>query len=195
MMPMAPDMPNAARVLESNMAATDKFLGSEFGTQQQRVLKANLTVDWIRGRSLGAIVRQRVEYRLSRGARSVPAEIRSVLSLIEENARYAVPKYLACYADVVASWLRKIGRMDLFEEISDVQDLLEAGVSERSMLALIGLGLSRTSAVGLSQLLPRADLSLAEVLDWIEGRDLSPYGLSPVIQREVDAAIAVSMFA
>ena len=195
MMPMAPDMPNAARVLESNMAATDMFLGSEFGTQQQRVLKANLTVDWIRGRSLGAIVRQRVEYRLSRGARSVPAEIRSVLSLIEENARYAVPKYLACYADVVASWLRKIGRMDLFEEIGDVQDLLEAGVSERSMLALIGLGLSRTSAVGLSQLLPRADLSLAEVLDWIEGRDLSPYGLSPVIQREVDAAIAVSMFA
>jgi hypothetical protein len=195
LMPMTPDMPNALEVLSDNLLIIDEHLGGTFGNQNERNLKAKITIDWMRGRPLGRIIRERIDYLSSQKRLfKVPAEIRSVIGMINKNARYLIPKYLSCYSDCVAHWFIMIGRDDLAGEVTDIQDMLESGVAERTMIALIGLGLSRTSAVELATHIPDTELSIDAVIKWLHGRSLEVYGISPVIIREVERALASTEF-
>ncbi|MCX6925205.1 MAG: DEAD/DEAH box helicase [Verrucomicrobia bacterium] len=194
LMPMTPDMPDALEVLSDNLLMIDEHLGGVFGNQAQRNLKAKITIDWMRGLPLGRIIRERIDYLLSQRRIKVPAEIRSVIRLINENPRYLIPKYLSCYSDCVAHWFTLIGRDDLADEVTDIQDMLESGVAERTMIALIGLGLSRTAAVELAGHIPKTELSIDGVITWLRERSLEVYGISPVIIREVERALASTEF-
>ena len=199
MMPMTLDMPNPQTVLRDNLLVIDEHLGSTFGTEKQRNFIARITIDWIRGLPLGRIIKERIDFLLSRKKKSgkkirVPAEIRSVIQIINENARYKIPKYLSCYSDCVSYWCKLIGREDLSNEIADMQDLLETGVSERTMIALISLGLSRTAAVELAHNIPDTQLSVSEVINWLTNRNLEAYSISPVIIKEVERALEATDF-
>lgn len=195
LMPMTPDMPNALEVLSDNLRMIDEHLGGAFGNQLQRNLKAKITIGWMRGLPLGRIIRERIDYLSSqRRIFKVPTEIRSVIRMINKNARYLIPKYLSCYSDCVANWFTLIGRDDLADEVTDIQDMLESGVAERTMIALIGLGLSRTAAVELASHIPETELSIDGVITWLRGRSLEVYGMSPVIIREVKRALASTEF-
>jgi len=72
--------------------------------------------------------------------------------------------------------------------------MLESGVTERTMIALIGLGLSRTAAVELAGGIPNTELSVEEVITWLRGRPLEVYGISPVIIREVKRVLETTDF-
>jgi hypothetical protein len=185
-MPMSPDMPDALRVLSYNLRIADEYLGADFGNQKQCNLKAKITIDWIRGLPLGRIIGERIEYLSSvKNNIKIPAEIRAIMELINRNTRYLIPKYLSCYSDCVSLWYKEIGRDDLVSEVTDIQDMLETGVAERTMIALVGLGLSRTAAVELSNRIPDTQMSIDRVISWLRGRPLEAYGISPVIIREV----------
>ncbi|NVM22139.1 MAG: DEAD/DEAH box helicase [Desulfobacterales bacterium] len=195
LMPMSPDMHMAQSVLSSNLELCDRFLGSDFGNQVQRNLKSMVTVAWIRGQPLGRIIRQRLDWlRDNRQRVRVPTEIRNLISLINVNARYLVPKYLACYSACVSWWYHRIGMVDLEQEISDLQDMFEAGVAERTMLALVGLGLSRTAAVAVASKIADSGMSVQKVVQWLRMRNLEAYDLSAVIIREVHRALETTDF-
>jgi len=194
LMPMSPDMPYAQQVLSNNLRLIDEHLGGEFGTEPQRNLKARITIDWIRGRPLGWIIRERITFLSSRKNIKIPTEIRAVIELINQNARYLIPKYLSCYSDCVAHWFDAINRKDLAREVNDIQDMLETGVAERTMLALIGLGLSRTAAVEIASHITNTELSVDGVITWLLGRPLEVYGISPVIIREVERVLQATCF-
>ncbi len=193
-MTMSPDMPNALQVLSNNLRLIDEHLGGDFGSLPQRNLKAKITIDWIRGLPLGRIINERITFLSSKKDIKVPTEIRAVIELINQNARYLIPKYLSCYSDCVAHWFTTIGRKDLASEINDIQDMLESGVTERTMIALIGLGLSRTAAIEIAARIPNTELSVEEVITWLRGRPLGAYGISPVIIREVSRVMEATDF-
>lgn len=195
MMPMAPDMPNARDVLSSNLAIIDMHLGGGFGTDRQRNFKSRVTIDWIRGLPLGRIINNRLDYlRSVNKLKSIPLEIRCLIEIINKNARYLVPKYLSCYSDCVRLWYISIGRDDLVLEVSDLQDMLEAGVSNRTTIALVGLGLSRFSAIEIANHIANSELNISEVIGWLQGRSLEIYGISPVVIREVQKALRSTNF-
>ena len=190
LLPMSPEMEAAPAVLANNMELCDRFLGSNFGNATQRNYKANLTAQWIRGVPLAKIIRSRIEYlRKSGRTFRVPTEIRSIIGLINENARYFVPKYLACYSDCVSQWFASNNREDLIEEVRNISDLLETGVSERTTLTLVGLGLSRTAAVAVASKIPASDLGVDAAVDWLRRRDLDALDLSSVIIGEIAKAL------
>lgn len=190
LMPMSLDIDEPQSVLSSNLDLCDRFLGSNFGAEKQRNFKSMVTVSWIRGQPLGQIIKQRLDWLSNNGRQfRIPTVIRELVKLINDNARYLVPKYLACYSTCVSWWYHQIGRFDLEREVSDLQDLFEAGVAERTMLALVGLGLSRTAAVDISSKIPNSEMSVYEVVQWLRKRNLESYDLSPVVIREVDRAL------
>lgn len=189
-LPMAPHMRTAWNVLSENLRVCDDYLGSQFGSQAQRNLKASIAVDWIRGVPLGRIIDRRVQYVQGRNPKkAAPTIIREVMNLINEEARFKIPKYLGCYTDCVRQWLVECGRNDLLGELEDVQDYLETGTAGKTTLALVGLGLTRTAAVEVEQHIPASDWTTTQVVEWLTDRDLEPYGLSPVILREVAEAL------
>lgn len=69
--------------------------------------------------------------------------IRRTMELVEQIARFRTPKYFSAYMDVLHAHLRAIGRLDLIEDELDIGTQLEFGVSSRTLLSLMELGLSR----------------------------------------------------
>ncbi|MEI9974859.1 MAG: hypothetical protein WDO73_24095 [Ignavibacteriota bacterium] len=67
--------------------------------------------------------------------------------------------------------------------------LLEFGVSQQTQLALIGLGLSRTSAIALSEIIAADDLTAEKIMEWL--RDNSSLwresDMPALVKKEVEA--------
>jgi hypothetical protein len=155
-------------------------------------LHALIVVQWLKGYSLATMIRRNIEYHRSRNKPyKLPVLIRHTMELVEQIARFRAPKYLAAYMDVLHLHLRSIGRFDLIEDELDIGTQLEFGVSSRTLLSLMELGLSRMSAVALYEKIARDDLSQQACVAWVVERNeqFEGMGIPAIISREVRAKL------
>ena len=132
-------------------------------------LHALVTIEWMRGLSLAAIIQARLNYhRRKDQAIDLPKVIRNTMELVEQTARFRAPKYAAAYMDVLHVHLRRSGREDLITSDVDFGLMLEFGLSTKTLMSLIRLGLSRMSAVALYEKIARDDLDEASCREWIQ---------------------------
>lgn len=136
-------------------------------------LHALVVVEWLKGFSLSTIIKRRIEYhQRNNNSFRLPVLIRNTMALFEETARFKAPKYISAYNDVLKLFLSEIGRDDLIDEDFDIGVALEFGVSSRTLLSLMELGLSRMSAVALYEKIAQDDLDRDGCLSWI--REYAP---------------------
>lgn len=151
-------------------------------------LHALIVVQWLEGYSLSRIISKNIEYH-KRNAKSysLPTLIRQTMELVEQTARFRAPRYLSAYVDVLNRHLREISREDLIDQGLDIGTQLEFGVSSRTLLSLIELGLSRMSAVALYEKIARDDLSREDCLMWVAEREPQFEGMDipTIIIREI----------
>lgn len=155
-------------------------------------LHARTVVQWLKGFSLAFMIRKNIEYQVKRGREVKIANIiRQTMELVEQTARFRAPKYFAAYVDVLNFHLREIGREDLIDDEINIGTQLEFGVSSQTLLSLLQLGLSRTSAVALYEVIARDDLTQQGCIDWLEKRNarISELDLPAAIVREIQAKI------
>ena len=69
---------------------------------------------------------------------------------------------------------------------------LEFGASQQTQLSMMGLGLSRTTAIALSEFILDDNLSESEVLARISTFSVESLGLPLAIQREIKALVGES---
>ena len=81
---------------------------------------------------------------------------------VEQIARFAAPKYLACYHDILAIHLGEKGESPTIST-DDLTMMLELGVSSHRGFS-DGTGPSATSAVAVSPLIESEDLSPEQVV-------------------------------
>lgn len=151
-------------------------------------LHALIVVQWLKGFSLAEMIRRNIEYHEKHGrSYNLPVLIRHTMELIEQIARFRAPKYLSAYMDVLGLHLREIGREDLIDHGLDIGTQLEFGVSSRTLLSLMELGLSRMSAVALYERIARDDFNKEGCLAWVAEREsqLEGMGIPAIILREV----------
>lgn len=165
--------------------------GADFGVTGRQNQLAVLVVQWMRGLPLARLVQDRLDYQATKvKPDSVSATIRSVMDDVENVARFLAPKYLACYRDILGLHLAAIGRTDLAVSVPDeIEMLLELGVSTRTELSLLELGLSRTSAVELFAYIADDALTSQGCLAWLDEQDTSRLGLPELVRREVDGLL------
>ncbi len=151
-------------------------------------LHALIIVQWLKGLSLAAMIRKNIEYHIrNKKPYKLPTLIRHTMELLEQIARFTAPKYLSAYTDILNLHLHAIGRDDLIDHGLDIGTQLEFGVSSRTLLSLMELGLSRMSAVALYEKIARDDLDKEGCLDWAIERETQFEGmeLPIIILREV----------
>jgi superfamily II DNA/RNA helicase len=145
-----------------------------------------VTVEWMRGLPLGRIINNRIRYLTRRGQSfSISSAIRNTMRDVEDVARFRAPKYLAAYVDVLRHHLRQLGREGLLPESLTFDLYLEFGVSTKTLLSLIGIGLSRTSAVAINEFLASDDLSEEEVFERLKERRWQGYNIPNIVKREI----------
>lgn len=147
-----------------------------------------IVVQWLKGFSLAAMIRKNIEYHQTHGRSFVlPTLIRQTMELVEQVARFRAPKYLSAYMDILHLHLREIGREDLIDDDLDIGTQLEFGVSTRTLLSLMELGLSRMSAVSLYEKIARDDLTKEGCMQWVLERDaqFETMDIPAIIIREI----------
>jgi hypothetical protein len=116
------------------------------------------------------------------------------MALVEQIARFRAPKYLSTYIDILHLYYNEIGRDDLIDRGLDIGTQLEFGVSSRTLISLMELGLSRMTAVALYEKISRDDLDQAQALKWITDRNdqLEGMELPVVIVRELRERLRIA---
>ncbi|WP_114859743.1 DEAD/DEAH box helicase [Azospirillum brasilense] len=142
-----------------------------FEPESRIKLYALIVFQWLRGQSLAEIIRRNIAWHIEvNRPYKLPALIRDTMALVEQIARFRAPKYLSAYMDVLHLHLRSIGREDLIDHGLDIGTQLEFGVSSRTLISLMELGLSRMSAVALYEKIARDDLGQEECREWVVER-------------------------
>jgi superfamily II DNA/RNA helicase len=155
-------------------------------------LHALIVVQWLKGFSLATMIRRNIDYHRRRDKPfKLPVLIRHTMELVEQIARFQAPKYFSAYMDILNLHLREIRRDDLIDHDLDIGTQLEFGISSRTLLSLMELGLSRMSAVALYEKIARDDLTKEGCLAWVAEREAQFEGMDipAIILREVRAKL------
>lgn len=109
-----------------------------------------LAIQWIYNVPLRAIIESRLEYLSKKGeSPSVARVISELLSALEDAVRFRLVKYFMAYNAVLALVLRERGYEELAESLEPLYVFLECGATDSVALGLMGLGLSRSTALAL----------------------------------------------
>ena len=186
LLPSSPESSDAFNRLVAVFHRINKHLVQAFPRPAVPVY-ALVTVEWMRGLPLGQIINRRIKY-LSEKDKPIntSAVIRQTMQDVEEVARFRAPKYLAAYLDVLKHHLDDIGQSDLFPKDLRFDLYLEFGVATQTLLSLIGIGLSRTSAVAINDFLGSDVLTEGDVLRWLRTRRWETLDIPAVVRREVN---------
>jgi hypothetical protein len=190
----APEDKHASRQYVRAIARVSRTLGGDFGVVSGRHMQlAILLVSWMRGHPLSRLIKERVEFNARRPKPDkLPAVIRSTMADVESIARFQAPKYLGCYVDVLRLHLEQTGRHEQLElDLPDLGMMLELGVSRTTELSLMTLGLSRTSAIALSEYIIADSLSPAECRNWLSSRPIDGMDLPELVRREIQQVIQI----
>lgn len=148
-----------------------------------------LALKWMRG----APIRQMIEDKLKRklasrkkaGAPKVGSAVREVFDEIETDIRFRYVKYTRCYMDLVTSVLIDSSASHLVPHLPAIPLYLELGACSQTMMSLIGIGLSRTTAYLASEKAVNVDMDHDQALAWLRRQNAALLGLSTIALAEI----------
>ncbi|HEY3317193.1 MAG TPA: DEAD/DEAH box helicase [Coriobacteriia bacterium] len=155
---------------------------------RQYVYYARLAVVWMRGTSLHEIINTHLEYQRSQGSKDRPSRaIFNLIDDIEDVLRFQYVRLTQCYLDCATWALGRHGFSSDAERLPSLPLYLEFGASNRVMLVLMGLGLTRTTARMVAERYPNVEADEDGLLRLLENRrdDLRRH-LPGVCARELD---------
>ena len=138
------------------------------------------------GKPLSTIIKKSYQSYQKRGSsKKLPVVIREVMDNVETFVRFKFAKDSSCYVDILRYVLEINGKQDLLESIPQLNLWLEFGVSQKTHLSLLALGLSRNTVLELAQRTVSTEKSIEECLIWLRSLNLEELDLSPIIISDI----------
>lgn len=194
LIPTPPESEDAVAVYTKVFQRANRHLAANLGPSGRIYMLALLATKWMRGWPLAAIISSRINYLRTNDRyvdSKLPSVIRECMTDVEEFARFQAPKYLNCYMDVLRYHLSSIDQLDLISHLPDLNMLLELGVSQVTQMSLLSLGLSRTSAISISEFISSDDMRAEEVLVWLRYQEWETFDIPEIVKREVSKVLAL----
>lgn len=148
---------------------------------------ALLSLWWMEGRPLPRIIQNQIDRNRSKDRRLV---VRDTLELVEREVRYQCVRLFSCYTSILIQVLDDVDQPQIRLAVPPLPLFLEVGASDRTMISLISLGLSRVVAMRLAPLAPTRDLDIEAARNWLRFRSLESLNLPPQLQEEVKTILA-----
>lgn len=151
-----------------------------------------LLINWMSGKPLSYIIRKSYEsyQKKEKVNKSIHTVIREVMDNVENFARFRFAKDSSCYVDILRYFLALHKRDDLLSRIPQLNLWLEFGVSQKTHLSLLSLGLTRNTVIELSTYITNTNMSKDEAMLWLNNIDLKSLDLSPIIIEDILAKIS-----
>ena len=186
-----PVYPNDSNALEEYTKLVGR-IGKTLSNYPQSLntSRAILLINWMTGKPLSYIIKKSYEsyqrnpkYACSK---RLPVVIREVMDNIENFVRFSFAKDSSCYIDILRYFLELQNRNDLKTNIPQLNLWLEFGVSEKTHLSLLALGLSRNTVITLSEkYITNTHMSQSESLAWLRQLDLETLDISPIMREDI----------
>jgi len=148
-----------------------------------------LLINWMTGKPLSYLVRKSFEsYQNNpkyKDKKTLPIVIREVMDNVENFVRFRFAKDSSCYIDILRYFLELHNRHDLLTNIPQLSLWLEFGVSQKTHLSLLSLGLSRNTVIELTTYITRTEMSKEESLNWLRDQNIEQLDLSPIIIEDI----------
>jgi hypothetical protein len=148
---------------------------------------AFLATEWMKGSSLRELVSNKIE-RSNAGNNpdKINAAIRELFDDLESELRYKYVKYTRIYHDVLRAILLERGMASEVETLLPIHLFLEYGAANQTLINLMSIGLSRTSALLFKSYLSlRDNLNVAECQDRVNSVNVERSNLPPICLAEV----------
>ncbi|MCD8172169.1 MAG: DEAD/DEAH box helicase [Alistipes sp.] len=156
---------------------------------QLNASRAVLLINWMTGKPLSYLIRKSYEsYQNNpkyRDQKTLPVVIREVMDDVETFVRFRFAKDSSCYIDILRYFIELHNRHDLLSDIPQLNLWLEFGVSQKTHLSLLSLGLSRNTVIELTSYIINTQMSKEESLLWIQNQNLEQLDLSPIIIEDI----------
>ncbi len=156
---------------------------------QLNVSRAILLINWMTGKPLSYLIRKSHEsYQNNpkyKKIKTLPVVIREVMDDVETFVRFRFAKDSSCYIDILRYFLELHNRPDLLNDIPQLNLWLEFGVSQKTHLSLLSLGLSRNTVIELTSYIVNTQMSKEESLTWIKEQNLEQLDLSTIIIEDI----------
>lgn len=147
---------------------------------------APLAIKWMRGDSLASLINSSYEFkRQADEGVKISSVIRSVMKNIEQDLRFRYVKYMNCYNDLLVEAFLQTEHNELVNRIPPIPLFLEVGASSQTMISLVGLGLSRTTASIVASRTNNDDMSISEILEWFRSERFESLTWSNIVFREL----------
>ncbi|MGL6193208.1 MAG: DEAD/DEAH box helicase [Thermoguttaceae bacterium] len=190
-LPPPPESDDAVEIYNAIFKLIDENIAPVFagkGGEGRRKMLAILVVQWMRGYPLKRLISSRISFAKKPEA----AAIRETMGDVEQYARFSTPKYLSCYIDLLKHFSENEGKSDIMSSVSysDINMWLEFGVSSKTHISLMSLGLSRTSAILLSDFIANMDMNETEAKEWLIKSIPEGAEIPLAVQREIDRALS-----
>ncbi|WP_278471015.1 DEAD/DEAH box helicase [Gimesia maris] len=193
LLPANPGSDDAAKNYAGILGRCAKHLNAALGPAGKRsFMLALLVTQWMRGFPLRRLIDDRVDYFKSNPPTkktTLQGVIRNVLDDVERIARFEAPRTLTAYIDVLRFFLSEQGREDLLEQVEDLAVFLELGVSLPTQISLVGIGLSRTTSIRISEYIADDSLDESAVRSWLAERSWESTDLPEIMKKEVKSIL------
>jgi len=188
LLPVPPDSENSLVIYIQILHRINRYLGNVFSRRVNQL--ALLIIEWMKGYPLARIINSRESYyKRNNIVVKLEALIRDTMSDVEDFARFKAPKYLSCYSDILKFYLTINNRKDLIDRMLEMHILLEFGVSHKTQLSLLGIGLSRSSSIILSEIIAKDSLNENEVINWLKSNNWIIEEMPELIKIEISNVI------
>jgi superfamily II DNA/RNA helicase len=147
---------------------------------------AILIISWINGYPLSRIIKSNIKYWGEKDpSKKMSTIIRSTMADIEELVRFKFAKYSSCYIDILKYYLKEKNE-NLINSVPQLNMWIEFGVSQKTQISLINLGLSRYAAIELSGYIGATNYTKEDCIKWLLKANISLLDISPIIQKEIN---------
>jgi len=195
-LPVDPEDPEASKVYARIFEMMSYHMTTAFGSGARCVSLGILTTNWMLGYPIKRLIADRIKNLRKRDKLDSLAKIiRNTLEDVEQIARFQAPRYLACYSDIARLVLMRRDEEVLVSQIPDLTLRLEFGVRGPVQLALMSLGLSRSSTLAVSAAVAsrlaeaeiiHAQSNPAPIIAAMRDLEVDALGLSGLIMTEIE---------
>jgi hypothetical protein len=142
---------------------------------------------WMQGISLRELITDRLEYRnIPDKEKEVNSEIADLFEEIEKTLRFVYVKYMGIYTQILKTILLERGMEAQAEKVLPIHVFLEFGAATPTLINLMSIGVSRTSALLLKSAASlNDDLDAARCKVYIESVNLTRATLPAICKSEI----------
>ena len=149
--------------------------------------RAIILINWMSGKPLSYLISSSINSYKSRGIEfKVDTVCRNVMEQVENFARFRFAKESSCYIDILRYHLQQVNRLDLLNEIPDLNLWLEFGVSQQTQLSLLSIGLTRNTVITISEYTPSTIMTKVECKEWLLKTKFEEFNLSQIIINDIE---------